>query len=120
MIKNIIHIKNLYVALLALFFYATYLITIEYKKYILKENLIKKVNSSLKYANIFIDICQTGGLIRGILKSFSKPKITALITVYNSQQYIKVAIRSVQNQNMAEIEILIVVVYVLIIMAEKN
>ena len=108
MIKNIIHIKNLYVALLALFFYATYLITIEYKKYILKENLIKKVNSSLKYANIFIGICQKGGLIRGILKSFSKPKITALITVYNSQQYIKVAIRSVQNQNMAEIEILIV------------
>ena len=46
--------------------------------------------------------------MRGFLKSYSKPKITALITSYNSEQYIGQAIRSVQNQRMEDIEILII------------
>ena len=37
-----------------------------------------------------------------------KPEITAIITCYNSQKYIKTAIRSVQNQLFADIEILVV------------
>ena len=37
-----------------------------------------------------------------------KPEITAIITCYNSQEYIKTAIRSVQNQLFADIEILVV------------
>ena len=107
MIKNLyLHERILLITFLSLLIYFAYLITIQYRKSILKESLIKKINLNLKDVNTYIDMCKKDGLIRGVLKSFSKPRITALITVYNSQQYIKVAIRSVQNQNMAEIEIL--------------
>ena len=37
-----------------------------------------------------------------------EPKITAIILIYNSEKTIKVAIRSIQNQNMADIEILLI------------
>ena len=53
-------------------------------------------------------ICKNNKLIRGILNSSEKPKITALITVYNSQKYIFTAIKSIQNQKFSDIEILII------------
>ena len=37
-----------------------------------------------------------------------KPKISAVIPVYNCQNTIKAAVRSIQNQNMADIEIILV------------
>lgn len=46
--------------------------------------------------------------MRGIQISSAKPKITSLITVYNSEKYIKNAVRSIQNQNISDIEILII------------
>ena len=68
----------------------------------------KKLNEKLKEINKWINICKKKILIRGILKSSTKPKITALITYYNSDKYIYTALRSVQNQLLADIEILIV------------
>ena len=61
--------------------------------------------------NEFITFCRKGTLINNIdintLPNFI-PKITVVIPVYNAAQTIKTAIRSVQNQQMREIEILLV------------
>ena len=46
--------------------------------------------------------------MNGILKPVSKPKITSIITSHNSEKYISTAIRSVQNQNFNDVEILII------------
>ena len=80
----------------------------QYDIYLKKRNNIKKINSQLKNINNYIDKCKKGILTRHIFKSSSKPKITALITVFNSEKYVGTAIRSVQNQNFNDIEILIV------------
>ena len=68
----------------------------------------KKLYLRLKELNKWIYLCKNGILIRGILNSSEKPKISALITLYNSQNYIGTAIKSVQNQFFPDIEILIV------------
>ena len=43
-----------------------------------------------------------------IISSKLRPKITVTIPVYNAAETIKASIRSIQNQNMGEIEILII------------
>ena len=54
--------------------------------------------------NIIIKI-----LIKNITFQISKqPKISVIIPVYNSQKTIKSAIRSIQNQNMIDIEIILI------------
>ena len=53
-------------------------------------------------------MCKKKELIRGILKASEKPKITALITLYNSENYINTAVKSVQNQLFADIEIILI------------
>jgi glycosyltransferase involved in cell wall biosynthesis len=68
----------------------------------------EKINSLLKTINNDIDLYKKDKLTEGIQKSFSKPKITSLITSFNSEKYIKQAIRSVQNQKMIDVEILVV------------
>ena len=62
----------------------------------------------LKTANNYIRACFNGKLINRIKKSSGKPKITTLTACYNSEKTIKAAIRSIQNQNMSDIEILII------------
>lgn len=37
-----------------------------------------------------------------------KPKISIVISVYNGQGYLKTALRSIQNQNFKDIEIIII------------
>lgn len=69
---------------------------------------IKKLNEKLKEINNWINICNQKQLIRENHKSSKKPKITALITIYNSQDYLHTALRSVQNQLLNDIEILLV------------
>lgn len=65
--------------------------------------------SLLKRGKIYIKKCINGTLInKNIQKKFSKPKIAAVIPVYNCQNYIKAAVRSIQNQDMLEIEIILV------------
>ena len=70
-------------------------------KQIINDTLIKELNEYMKQ-------CKNGTLIYGIQKSFSNPKITAIIPVYNAQKTIKTTIRSIQNQNMSDIEILLI------------
>lgn len=67
-----------------------------------------KINILLKNINKYILLCRKGNLIRGILKSYLNPKITILIPIYNSHKTIKTAIRSIQNQNFPDIEILLI------------
>ena len=68
----------------------------------------KRIFQKLKEINKWIYLCQKKILIRGILNSSTQPKITALITLYNSNSYIDTAVKSVQNQNFPDIEILMV------------
>ena len=68
----------------------------------------KYITFNLNEINEFIKLCNNGILINPTSNMVEKPKITALIPVYNSNKYIKAAIRSIQNQNMPEIEIMIV------------
>lgn len=63
----------------------------------------------IKRVNEYISICNKWKLIKRIQKSKSNtPKITALIPCFNSSKTIKSAIRSIQNQRMSDIEIIIV------------
>ena len=57
--------------------------------------------------NKWIYLCRNDILIRGIQTS-SSSEITALITCYNCKEYIKTAIKSVQNQIFKDIEIVVV------------
>lgn len=68
----------------------------------------KKLYEKLNELNKWINLCRKKKLIRGILNSSEKPKITTIITLYNSQEYIHTAVKSVQNQLFADIEILMI------------
>ena len=68
----------------------------------------KNITTILNEINKNIILYQKGILINGILKSFSNPLITVIIPIYNSEKTIKPAIRSVQNQNFSDIEILLI------------
>ena len=68
----------------------------------------KNIYRDLEQIVKWINVCKNKKLIRGILKSYEKPKITALITIFNSNKYINTAIKSIQNQLFTDIEILLV------------
>ena len=80
------------------------------KKYNINKNKIehKKISININGINKWIYICKNKTLIRGILNSTEAPKITALITIYNSKKYINTAIKSIQNQLFTDIEILLI------------
>jgi len=73
-----------------------------------KKLLNNEINIILNNINKNIILCQKGILINDILKSISNPLITVIISIYNSEKTIKAAIRSVQNQNFRDIEILLI------------
>jgi len=82
-----------------------------FKNFIILNNkklLNNEINTILKNINKNIILCQKGILINGILKSISNPLITVIISIYNSEKTIKAAIRSIQNQNFRDIEILLI------------
>jgi len=72
------------------------------------KNAQKIFDRNINNINKWISICQNKKLIRGILNSSEKPKITALITIFNSNDYIHTAVRSIQNQLFSDIEILLI------------
>ncbi len=75
----------------------------------IKINLFyKKNNIILRKINKYSMICQRNELINGIQHSFLEPKITSIIIIYNAEKSISTAIRSIQNQNMADIELLLI------------
>ena len=64
---------------------------------------------AIKYGKEYVEICRKGILINNkkFIKS-KKPLISVIIPVYNSEKVIKTTIRSIQNQNMTDIEIILV------------
>ena len=64
---------------------------------------------AIKYGKEYVEICRKGILINNkkFIKS-KKPLISVIIPVYNSEKVIKATIRSIQNQNMTDIEIILV------------
>ena len=73
-----------------------------------KKLLNNGINTILNNINKNIILYQKGILINDNFKSISNPLITVIISVYNSEKTIKAAIRSVQNQNFRDIEILLI------------
>ena len=65
-------------------------------------------NINTKEMNDFIKLCQNETLIGSIPKIVENPKISVVIPVYNAHEYLKKTLRSIQNQKMEEIEIIIV------------
>ena len=59
---------------------------------------------------MFLDNNMKGNLINNkSLFSFSqKPKVSVVVPVYNSQKYINKTIRSIQNQNLFNLEIILI------------
>jgi glycosyltransferase involved in cell wall biosynthesis len=79
-----------------------------------RENDYYKTNEELlneyQKAKIYFDNCLSGKIIdknRTIIKS-ENPNISVVIPVYNSQNIIKPVIRSIQNQNFTNLEIVLV------------
>ena len=74
-----------------------------------KNYTILSKEEALKAGKKYVEICKKGILInkRTFIKSDS-PIISVVIPVYNSEKAIKSTIRSIQNQNMLDIEIILV------------
>ena len=66
--------------------------------------------SILTHARFFMKNCTEGILLNSNINSHNNTeiKISTVIPVYNCEKTIKAAVRSIQNQNMAEIEIILV------------
>ena len=78
--------------------------------YTLKESKIKITKETynlIKKINKYIIICRKGLLIEEIKNIVDKPILTIIISLYNSAKTIKRSIRSVQNQKMKDIEIIV-------------
>ena len=74
--------------------------------------VIKRTKSqrekALKSGRIYLNKCLEG-IIKNITFTISNnPKISVIVPVYNSQKTIKSALRSIQNQNMIDIEIIFI------------
>ena len=64
---------------------------------------------SFKRAKVFLEKCINETLLREVPSApFDNPIATAVIPVYNSKKYISRAIKSIQNQNILNIEIILV------------
>ena len=66
-----------------------------------KNNIIRKINQ-------YIIICKKSKIINKRNNIFLQNKITATIIIYNAEKTIVNSIRSIQNQNMEQIQILLV------------
>ena len=78
-----------------------------------KRKFKKRINYTRKEALIrgrnFLNICLKEKLINNIkFKKSKKPIITVIIPIYNSEPFIKKIIRSIQNQSLLDIEIILV------------
>ena len=75
---------------------------IKNNKYFLRLDIIEKFNSYLK-------LCQSNKLINKSKYPLLKfPKISVIIPLYNGGKYLNNSLRSIQNQNLKEIEIIII------------
>ena len=76
--------------------------------YIEREEIINRKKSLLE-GKKYIQNCFEGKLLNNNIKTFSSNiKISVIIPAFNCQNTIKAAVRSIQNQNMANVEIILV------------
>ena len=77
---------------------------------IYKDYKFDSLTDSFNKAKDFLDKCSRGILINNKIQFISSenPKVTAIIPVYNSEKFINRAIKSIQNQNLLDIEIILV------------
>lgn len=68
---------------------------------------LQKINSFIAI-NQYISLCRKGELKNKNQKISLEPKITALVPIYNGHSTIKTTIRSIQNQKMTDIEIILI------------
>ena len=66
------------------------------------------LKESFNNAKSFLDICLRGILINNQTNTTETPKISAIINFHNSQKTISRAVKSIQNQNISDIEIILV------------
>ena len=77
-------------------------IFLKYKNSFLKDNIIYKFNN-------YIKICNESKLLENQKYSlFKKPKISIMIPIYNGGKYLRYSLRSIQNQKMKNIEIILI------------
>ena len=80
------------------------------------EEIFKKPNSKqylkpeiVKKFNDYMDICQKGELIdKNKYPLLKNPKISVIMPIYNGGKYLHYSLRSIQNQDMKDIEIILV------------
>ena len=76
---------------------------------IYSEEKFDSYQDAFNKAKDFIDICMKGILInKDLIKPIEKPKISVVIPCYNCKGYILKALRSIQNQDFNNLEIVII------------
>ena len=79
------------------------------KEDIYKEEKFDSLNEAFKKAKDFLDKSMKGILLnKPPFISSENPKISAIIPLYNSKNFISRAIKSIQNQNILDLEIILV------------
>ena len=92
------------------FFYSNYYLNINH--ILIKNNQIYNfpiysIDDIVKKAKIYLNICLKGLLLKKHISSInSQILLSVVVPAYNVQKYIKSAIRSIQNQNMLNFEII--------------
>ena len=87
------------------FFLIIYKSSFYYKK---KSKISREIYNLIKKINNYIIICKNGKLLKKINIYSLNPKVSVIISSYNSAKTIKSSIRSIENQNMSEVEIILV------------
>ena len=118
LILNIIYIKKNQILKkkqkLIIFIFCLYFI--RYRN-IINSNIEIEFNKSSNYSIYdaakksieFLVMCSNGLLFSNIsIKTDKNPKVSVVVPAYNIQKYIKQAIRSIQNQEMLDLDIVIV------------
>ena len=79
------------------------------KKDIYKEYKFDSLQDSFNNAKNFLDKCSKGIFLndKSKFKSSKHPLISSVVPVYNSKDYINRAVKSIQNQNITDIEIIL-------------
>ena len=114
--KYKIYLKFIFCSLLLIFIiftfnYKGYIITYQKdepqfyfrgKRQFLTKETIYKFNS-------YMNICQKGILVnKAIYNLTSQPKISVIMPIYNAEKYLHYSLRSIQNQKMKDIEIILI------------
>ena len=111
-IKKFHFLKKICFCVLIIFLWVTLQVierSKEDKIYIMQINREKTLNEKIKEASRYYELCIKGKLInKKKYKKANKPSLSIIIPVYNREKYLLTSLRSIQNQNMKELEIVII------------